>query len=170
MDPIAPSISLETPEMPIESKNNGFLAIAYHLVENVDNLLTLVRLSQTCKLYNDLVDGRPTLYNKLFDKLEFSSVTEIPSCCDTDCSCEYLRRQAELVGIHSSPRVSLLSDHWNVYYGAWFPCYGCRKFKQIWDFEDHNFHQDRCFSIDGCRAIERRCTQCFPEAEPNYGE
>lgn len=47
-------------------------SVAYHVVEQISDYPTLVRLSMTCSLFHDLITGRQKLKSELFNKLETS--------------------------------------------------------------------------------------------------
>lgn len=159
--------------METATTDNAFLAIAYYMVENMDDYPTLARLSATCKLFKDLVDGRKKIHNQLFDEVEKDlevgspGASFIPVCLgDPKCFCNFFHCQH--LSLYSSKKFGFGSSAITRYCPdfdktAWLPCYGCRKFKKTEEFEQD--HKELCYDLHSCHSHLRRCKSCWAEGQ-----
>lgn len=147
----------------MDSTRCPILTIAYHLIENTVDYPSLIRLSMTCKLFKDLVDGRPHLSDRLFDQLEQGVFpSHIPSCKGRpSCWCNSLRRSfGNFPPNDKCSPLALCCP--NFQSSRWLPYYGCHRILETGAFDREQ--SQLCHDLHSCQAYSRRCKICFDEA------
>lgn len=145
---------------PSLTKQADILRVASHIIEHVDDFVTLTRLSTTCKLFKELVTKQKRLSNYLFDRLEEGCFApyEMPSCQGFP-GCRLVYPRDPLLANHLTSAIARY--HPTFKQGNLVPCYGCRKMKKRDEFpiDQVTGHYD----LHSCSSIFRRCEHCVEE-------
>lgn len=147
---------------PTSSLDNAMLSVAHHIVENIEDYPSLVRLSMTCKLFKELVKNRKTLQDRLFDTLEQGVLPDfIPTCAGkADCWCNGLRETfGSFPASHECSAIALYVP--NLKNTPWLPCYGCHQMKKREEFD--RCQSTLCSDLHSCQSEWRRCSICYEE-------